>query len=116
MAVDKVRLQVERRAAPGGAVLVVAGEIDADTAGVLSDALAAAAAAAPSVVAVDFAAVTFMDSTGINTLLRAHHDMVARGTRLALAGALPAVVRVLDITGVDHVIPLYPSVDQALRS
>lgn len=60
-------------------------------------------------------AVTFMDSTGIDTLLRAHHALVAQGGRLALVGALPPVLRVMDLTGVDEVIPLYPTVSQALH-
>jgi anti-anti-sigma factor len=112
--VDQARLLAEQQAVDGGVVLTLGGEIDVSTTGMLADALSRAAGVALVVVA-DLAAVTFLDSTGINTLLRAHHDLVADGGRLALTDPQPPVLRVLDITGVDRVIPVYPSVGQALR-
>lgn len=111
---DQARLQVEHWVVDDGVVLTVAGEIDVTTAVVLDDALERAAAAAPVVVA-DLSAVAFLDSTGINTLLRAHHQMVARASRLALADASPPVLRILEITGVNEVIPLHNTVAQALN-
>jgi len=62
---------------------------------------------APVVVA-DLSAVTFLDSTGISTLLRAHNALTAQGGWLALTGADQTVLRVLDLTGVDTVIPTNP--------
>jgi anti-anti-sigma factor len=111
---DQVRLRAEQQVVDGGVVLTVTGEIDVTTIGALAEALDHAADAAPVVVA-DLTGVTFMDSTGLSTMLRAHHDLVARGGRLALVGAQPSVQRVLDLTGVDTVIPLYPAVDHAFR-
>lgn len=108
------RLHAEQQTVEGGVVLTLSGEIDVTTTGILADALARAAEVALVVVA-DLTAVTFMDSTGLNTLLRAHHDLIAQGGRLALTGAQSPVQRVLDITGVDTVIPLYPTVNQSLR-
>jgi anti-anti-sigma factor len=112
--VDQVRLRAEQQTAGGGVVVTVTGEIDVDTSDILADALARAADVAAVVVA-DLTAVTFMDSTGLNTLLGAHRDLAARGGRLALVGAQPAVRRVLELTGVDTVIPLYPSTARALH-
>jgi anti-anti-sigma factor len=112
--VDQVRLRAEQQTAGGGVVVTVTGEIDVDTTDVLADALARAADVAAVVVA-DLTAVTFMDSTGLNTLLGAHRDLAARGGRLALVGAQPAVRRVLELTGVDTVIPLHPNIRQALH-
>jgi anti-anti-sigma factor len=111
---DQVRLRTEQQTADGGVIVTVTGEIDLDTTDILADALARAADTAPVVVA-DLTAVTFLDSTGISTLLRAHHALTARGGRLALAGAHHTAFRVLDLTGVDTVIPLYPTVAQALH-
>lgn len=108
-----MRLRIEQQDVNGGSVLHLAGEIDLSTTDILADALAQADAA--TIVVADLTGVTFLDSTGINTLLRAHHGMVAQGHRLALASAQPAVLRPLHITGVDTVIPLYPTVPNALR-
>jgi anti-anti-sigma factor len=112
--VDQVRLHTGQQTADGGVVVTVTGEIDVSTTGLLADALARAADTAAVVVA-DLTAVTFLDSTGLSTLLRAHNALTARGGRLALTGAKPAVLRVLELTGVDTVIPLYPTVAQALH-
>jgi stage II sporulation protein AA (anti-sigma F factor antagonist) len=99
----------------GALVITVAGEVDFETISALDEALASAAEEAPPVVIADFTEVTFMDSTGLNALLTAHRELLARGRRLALAGAQPAVLRVLDLTGADKVIPIYSTVDQALH-
>jgi anti-anti-sigma factor len=76
--VDQVRLRTEQQTADGGAVVTVAGEIDVSTTDLLADALAHAADTAAVVVA-DLTAVTFLDSTGLSSLLRAHHALAARG-------------------------------------
>ncbi|SEP00256.1 STAS domain-containing protein [Actinacidiphila rubida] len=51
-----------------------------------------------------------------DTLLRAHHHLVADGGRLALVVAQRPMARILEITSVDTMIPLYPTVTQALNS
>lgn len=111
---DQVRLRTEQQTADSGVVVTVTGVIDLDTIDILADALTRAADIAPVVVA-DLTAVTFMDSTGINTLLRAHHALTGKGGRLALASAQPPILHVLELTGVDTVIPLYPTAAQALH-
>lgn len=112
---DQMRLYTEQRPVDDGVVLTVTGEIDLNTNAVLADALSRAADVALLGVA-DLGAVTFLDSTGISTLLRAHRDLVGQGGKLALADAQPPVLRVLELTGVDTVIPLYPTISQALHT
>ncbi|SEO98005.1 STAS domain-containing protein [Actinacidiphila rubida] len=106
------RLQVSEKAVVGGVVLVLVGEVDFGTIDILDDALVSATA--PVVVA-DLAAVTFIDSVGLTTLVRAHRDLEDEGGRLALAGAGEGVRRVMEITGIDHVLALYPTVRAALN-
>ena len=57
-------------------------------------------------VAVDLAAVTFMDSSGISVLIGAHRQSADLGHRLTLRFPSPAVVKVLKITGVDEVLTI----------
>ena len=49
---------------------------------------------------IDLAAVTFIDTTVISTLITAHHTATAAGARLGVSNATGHVHRVLDITGV----------------
>src|SRR5262245_59425791 len=59
-------------------------------------------------------APTFGDSAGVTVLVRVVRQATARGSGLRLAAAAPAVTRVLALTGVDKLIPVYPSVAAAL--
>jgi len=94
-------------------ILTPAGEIDFANREVLSEALGTARAAGARV-AVDLHQVTFMDSSGINLLIAAHHDLTAAGGWLRLAAVPPAIQRTLQIVAVDTVIDCYPTLTDAL--
>jgi anti-anti-sigma factor len=86
--------------AEGHLRLVVAGEVDMATSGLLEQAIAAALDPHPPArVTVDLGGVTFMDSSGIVVLLHAHRRATALGCPLVVADPQPAVRRVLQITG-----------------
>lgn len=51
-------------------------------------------------VCVDLGGLTFMDSSGIHALVRAHHAALANGGHLFVINAAGAVRSVLDLTGV----------------
>lgn len=108
------RLLITRTAADDGTcVLSVAGEVDLDGSAQLRDALLSCLDAAPGTV-VDLSEVTFMDSSGINALITAHQAAQANGTRLRLAAPQDAVLRVLQLVGVDTLIPCHPTLGAAL--
>jgi anti-sigma B factor antagonist len=46
----------------------------------------------------DLSEVTFIDSTGLNSLVRLRNAAIKRGTRLALVSPSPWVTRILDLT------------------
>ncbi|OPG10543.1 anti-anti-sigma factor [Streptomyces sp. GKU 895] len=94
-------------------ILTPAGEIDFATRDVLRQALDTAKATGPHI-AVDLHHVTFIDSTGINVLIAAHHELTAADGWLRLADVPPAIQRTLEIVGVDTVIGCYPTVTDAL--
>ncbi|KMS65765.1 anti-sigma factor antagonist, partial [Streptomyces leeuwenhoekii] len=55
-------------------------------------------------------------SSGINALITAHQAAEAGGVWLRLAAPQQAVRRVLELVGVDALIPSYPSVAEALAA
>ncbi len=97
---------VEVIVSEGSAVVFVHGEIDLSSASAIRHALSAAQQGCPDVI-VDLSGVTFMDSTGINALLRAHSEAPPGGS-LRVVGAISAVRRVFDIAGVSQLFLLEP--------
>jgi stage II sporulation protein AA (anti-sigma F factor antagonist) len=89
-------LVVTRSESPEGVRLIAAGEIDVASAPILAAQLCAATDGG-AVVVVDLGDVTFMDSSGLNALVMAHH---AAPGHVRLGAVHPNVRRVLEIAGV----------------
>ncbi|WP_229075076.1 STAS domain-containing protein [Actinoplanes sp. DH11] len=89
---------------PAGTTCVtVTGEIDLDTADDLHTALRSASGRAGTrTVVVDFADVTFCDSSGVAVLDEAYGTALDRRIDLRLVNPQPAVRRVLEILGMDR--------------
>jgi anti-anti-sigma factor len=85
----------------GARIVTLTGEIDIAVMGELSPLLVA-----EEDVVVDLSHVSFMDSSGIAALLRAHRLQTTPGHRLLVRGAHGPVSRVLEITGADSVLSL----------
>jgi anti-sigma B factor antagonist len=85
-----------------GVLITVAGEFDVHTAGQVRDALHEAESAAPPVITVDLAQVSFMDSTGLGVLIGALSRAKAREGRVVLAAPTDRVLRLLALTGMDE--------------
>ncbi|MFC4031090.1 STAS domain-containing protein [Streptomyces polygonati] len=90
-------------------VVAAHGDLDIENLGPLRQALETAAEG-PAVV-LDASGVTFADSSFLSVLLG-----VRQLTDLRVAGAPPQVLRLLEITGADRIIPLYPSVAEAEKA
>jgi len=95
LAVDLVHLD-------GSAVLMVRGEIDMATSPVLGAALERTMALGVPVV-LDFAGVTFMDSSGLNVLLLAGHAVDRPGS-VTVRNPSPLVRRLLTVTRLDGLV------------
>ena len=63
---------------------------------------------------VDCSRLEFCDSTGLNVLLGARLKAEAAGGEVHLAGMLPVVARVFQITGVDAVFSVHDTLEAAL--
>ncbi|MFJ4982127.1 STAS domain-containing protein [Streptomyces coeruleorubidus] len=108
-------LSVVVTATDGIRVLTLAGEIDHHTGAPLRQALDVSDTARPRIV-IDMRQVTFMDSSGINILIAAHQAVTAAGGWLRLAGPAGAVMRTLQIVGVDALIDCRPTLREALTN
>lgn len=96
----------------GGAVIHVEGELDMATAPTLEDALADAGFAERLVV--DLTGCTFLDSSAVRVLVSSARDSEAAGGSLALVVTHPGILRVLEISGVDTMLPVHQALDAAL--
>ncbi|MEW2250888.1 MULTISPECIES: STAS domain-containing protein [unclassified Streptomyces] len=107
------QLSVESSTVDDVHVLTLAGEIDHHTGDALRQALDLADAPSPRVV-VDMRQVAFMDSSGINVLIAAHQALTQAGGWLRLAGVGRSVMRTLQLVGVDALVDIRETPDQAL--
>lgn len=99
--------------APGGAaVLVLTGELDVFSAERFRDVLSEACAGERHV-CVDLNDVPFVDTTALAALLRARRILRDQRGVLALARANDTVSRVIRQAGLDALMPLFDTLDEA---
>jgi len=98
----------------GVLVLAVSGELDVLTAQRLDGQLLALSGAGHHCVVLDVAGLGFCDASGLGVLVRAQIRAQARGGWLRLVAAVPRVRRVLAITRLTEVLPVFDSVAHAL--
>lgn len=110
---ERVGFDLARMEYGGHPVVFVYGEIDVLTAPRLHETLQEVIAESPSTLLLDMANVTFIDSTGLGTLVVAHRHLEARGGKLRLVSVPPAVAQVLDVTGLTNRFEAYPDMDAA---
>ncbi|WP_037681652.1 STAS domain-containing protein [Streptomyces griseus] len=110
------RLSIAHSVVDGIDVVTPHGEIDHTTRVSFHQALLPPEGAGTARLVVDLSGVTFMDSTGVNTLIAAHQAAQAAEGWLRLAGPRNPVLRILQLVGVDAVIPCYPDLQQALKN
>jgi anti-anti-sigma factor len=104
------------RWAGGHAVVTMPAEIDLVNAAALGSQLAALTAQSPQVITADLTATRYCDSAGIHALARAHQHAAAAGIELRLVTGPSPVTRLLQLTGLDQVIPRYPGLPESLAT
>jgi anti-sigma B factor antagonist len=87
-------------------VITVRGEVDLASAPQLAGAMSELIDRGHTRVAVDLGAVEFIDSTGLGVLVGSLRRLREGGGDLVLRAASPAVVRILELTGLDGLLPL----------
>jgi anti-sigma B factor antagonist len=104
-----VSVRVEDREGGPRTVMRLVGEADVSTRA-LGEALSAEAAKEPRQLLVDVSELAFIDSAGLHEIVRAHRSLRAAGCQLILVGPNGVVARVLQLSGLDQVIPVRASV------
>jgi anti-sigma B factor antagonist len=90
------RIEIEEQAVH----VILHGDVDLYVRSDIDRALAQAIACQRPAVVVDLAGVTFVDSTGIGTLVQGYHDALASGKGYCVTGAHGSVLRVLQLANV----------------
>lgn len=93
----------------------MSGDLDHETHLRLLDAIERHIAAGHDRLLVDLSEVAFCDSTGLGALVQVHRETVARGGWLRLAAPNADLRRILAITNLDRLLPVYDSVYDAGR-
>ena len=91
-------------------VVRVAGELDLTTRDALATAFAALAKP-PQIVVADFTELTFIDSTGLKTILDEHRRARAERYEFVVAGAQGAVRDAFRLTALDLTLPMVDDVE-----
>ncbi len=91
-------------------------EVDIGVAAGVREELVAVVTQGAAVVIADMAATVFCDSAGVTALAIAHKEAASRGTRLSVVTGAAQVLRVLELTGLDLLIGIYSSEDEALAA
>ncbi len=108
-------LEVQTRQAENGVTVVApTGRLDVAGAPALKDAISEAARDGSPRIVIDMEGVSFVDSTGLGSVIAALKQVRSREGELRLAAPNQQVRVVLELTTLDHVFPYYASVDEAL--
>ncbi|WP_157246964.1 STAS domain-containing protein [Nonomuraea typhae] len=97
-------------------LLTVTGELDASNTNRLEEHLAENHPDPRLPLVLDLGGLTFMDSKGLNLIVRLHAQAATHGGGLHLAAVQPRPARILDITGVRHVLAIHATVEEALQA
>ncbi len=89
--------------------------VDSDTAGVLEKTLNNLVATGSKEIVCDFSATTYISSAGLRVLLSVTKTLIRSHGRLVLCSLRPGVTEVLIIAGFNQIIPIYPTLDAAIK-
>ena len=67
----------------------------------------------PSFLIFDITQVPYMDSAGLGLLVNSFVAAQKNGRRMAVVGAAPRIIALFEMTKVDSLLPLYPTVENA---
>jgi anti-sigma B factor antagonist len=99
----------------GIAVVTIGGEIDLSTAPAFEAAISGALAQDPTVLVIELSGVEFMASAGLR-ILAATQEKISKSAQIAVVANNPATNRPIQLTGLDKVFAVYPTLDDALKA
>ena len=96
-------LTIDKEKSPSGFLIRVVGEVDLYSSPELREAILKAVPSAEGGLAIDMAGVTYIDSSGVATLVEGLRSTREHGTGFVLVSPSPAVVQVLELARLDSV-------------
>lgn len=112
-------MAVEHEAHEDAVVVRIKGDVDSSTVdeltAQLTSALELAATHPARLVVLDLQAVDFFGSAALNAVLDCHEAGQAAGTAVRLVAANDHVLRPIQVTELDRVFDIYPTLPQALQ-
>ena len=93
----------------GTRTLFFGGELDMHASPHLDASIEAALADGARAVEIDLTQASFIDSTTIGVLVKAHKRLSAAGVPLEIVCDEPNVLRIFEVTGLEEVLPIRPS-------
>lgn len=110
------QLEATRLEQHGVAVLVLEGEIDIATVGVLDEALEEAVGKTSGTLILDLIAVGFIDSTGLRSILSTIAELTEEDRAMALVCGEGPVRRLIELTALTGRLAIFETRDAALET
>ena len=108
-------LRLRTRSEGSGTVLTVSGEIDMQSSTVLREVLTDLIETGSHLVVINMGGVTFLDSTGLKALIYARKQIREHRGSLRLVALRSGPAKVIEITGLSDMFPIWDTVEDALR-
>jgi anti-sigma B factor antagonist len=109
-----VDLSLSTRTVGERTILDVAGEVDVYSAPTLRDRIADLLESSEPSLVINLSDVSFLDSTGIGTLVAGLNRAVQLGGTLSLVCDHDRILKLFRITGLDAVFTIHPTVEDAI--
>jgi anti-sigma B factor antagonist len=94
-------------------VVKLVGEADTTNRQALAEVLAAETGKKPPRLLLDISGLAFIDSAALHEIIRAHRALRSEGCQMALVSPTHSVTRILQLSGIDQVIPVQASDEEA---
>lgn len=108
----EIKLLGEKRAL----LVRVLGELDHHKASRIKDEVDSALCSSNAInIIFDFTELEFMDSSGIGVIMGRYKKTRTLGGRIVVFGVNAGVLRIMEMSGIDKIIKLTPSLEKALR-
>jgi anti-anti-sigma factor len=100
-------LSIEMRRAPDARTIALIGEADLLDAPKIEAALEEACAGEPGLTVLDLRELTFIDSSGLQALIKGHQLHCAHGHELRVISGPQSIRRLFELTGINDLLPFY---------
>jgi anti-anti-sigma factor len=114
MSLNRIPFAITTGGGDGYNVVSLTGEFDLSVKSTVDEALSRRMAPDAGALIIDLGGLTFLDSSGIHSLVMAHRDCAAQGQPLVVIRAGSPVMRILTLCGLESRLTLVDDLAQAL--